>query len=100
MVAELDVVAGKTEYVVYAQCRYPQHVHLQGNDGKGFSLLKDSLIDYGALIGRLREDGFDGVLSVEFVKDCHPKNRADYSEGKVVANAAADLAFIREAWGP
>jgi sugar phosphate isomerase/epimerase len=74
------------------------HVHLQGRDAQGFSLLRDSLIDYGGLLRRLKRDGFDGLLSVEFVKDCHPKARADYSDDRVAANAAADLAFIREAW--
>jgi len=75
------------------------HVHLQGNDGSGFALLRDSVIDYAALLRRLKEDGFDGVLGVEFVKDCHPKDPDEYDDDKVISSAADDLAFIREVWG-
>jgi len=74
------------------------HVHLQARDENGFCLMSECPLDHRAYLGRVRESGFDGILSVEFVRDCHPKDRADYSEDKVVASAAADLAFIREVW--
>ena len=74
------------------------HVHLQGRDDNGFSLLQDAVFDYAAFLRRLRETGFDGVLSVEFVRHCQPDEGETFSDEKVVASAAADLAFIEQVW--
>ena len=46
----------------------------------------------------LAKDGFDGALSIEFVKDCVVARPADFDLGRVLANAQQDRAFVEAAW--
>lgn len=74
------------------------HIHLQARGEDGFCLMKDSPLDHRALLRAIRESGFDGLLSVEFVKDCRPMEGEPFSDDTVVANAATDRAFVLENW--
>ncbi len=74
------------------------HVHLQARDDNGFCLMKDAPMDFRAFVGHLKKSGFDGLLSVEFVKGCSPRDSADYSDEETVASAIADRELVLEAW--
>lgn len=74
------------------------HVHLQARDDNGFCLMKDAPMDFRAFVGHIKKSGFDGLLSVEFVKGCSPRDSADYSDDETVASAFADRELVLEAW--
>lgn len=73
------------------------HVHLQGRRDDEMSLLEEADIDYGAFLRTLDADGFDGVLSIEFVKDCVVERPADFDLDRVLANARHDRVFVKAA---
>lgn len=74
------------------------HIHLQARSENGFCLMKDAPFDFRAFLGHVKQSGFDGLLSVEFVKGCSPKDQATYSDEETVASAQADREFVLEAW--
>lgn len=77
-----------------------RHVHFQGRALDGdFCLLKDAPIDYRALMGVLKAAGFDGPLSIEFVKDCVVPTVADFDLDLVLANAEHDRRFLEQTAG-
>ena len=74
------------------------HIHLQARDANGFCLMRESPLDFGAFLAAARGSGFDGLLSVEFVKGCVPAEGESYSDEAVVAAAAQDRAFVLQKW--
>lgn len=74
------------------------HVHLQARDANGFCLMRESPFDFRAFLGAVRAGGFDGLLSVEFVKDCVPAEGESFSDEAVVAAADQDRLFVLENW--
>jgi sugar phosphate isomerase/epimerase len=72
-----------------------RHLHFQGRTASGdFCLLRDAPIDYRRMLGILARSGFDGPLSIEFVKDCVVPTPADFDLDLVLANAAKDLVHL------
>ncbi len=74
------------------------HIHLQARDAKGFCLMKESPFDFRAFLRHVRLSGFNGLLSVEFVKHCAPLLPADYSDDLVIASASEDRVFVEDSW--
>ena len=70
------------------------HVHLQGRRDGEMSLLEDADVDYSVFLGALAADGFEGALSIEFVKDCVVPDPAAFDLGAVLANAQRDRQFV------
>jgi len=73
------------------------HVHLQGRRDDQMSLLDEADVDYRVVLTAFAEQGFDGALSIEFVKDCVVARPADFDLGRVLANAQRDRAFVEAA---
>ncbi len=72
-----------------------RHVHFQGRTRDGvFCLLEDAPIDYRRLLGILARSGFDGTLSVEFVKDCVVDSPEKMDLSLVLANAEKDRQYL------
>ncbi len=70
------------------------HVHLQGRRDDEMSLLEDADVDYSAFLGALAADGFEGALSIEFVKGCVVPSPSMFDLEVVLANAQRDRAFV------
>ena len=72
-----------------------RHVHFQGRTSSGeFCLLEHAPIDYRRLIGVLARSGFDGPLSIEFVKDCVVPEPELMDLDLVLSNAEKDRQFL------
>jgi len=70
------------------------HVHYQGRKNKKLDFLKYSNIDHDILTRKLIDSGFNGYISLEFVKDCVVKNSEDFDLLLVLKNAKRDRDFI------
>ena len=70
------------------------HVHLQGRRREEMSLLEEADVDYTVFLGELVADGFEGALSIEFVKDCVVPDPAEFDLDLVLANARQDADFV------
>ena len=73
------------------------HVHLQGRRAGEIVLLEEAEVDYAAVLRVLVENGFDGAVSIEFVKDCVVERPADFDLDAVLENARRDRAFVEAA---
>lgn len=74
-----------------------RHLHFQGRTTAGdFCRLEDAPIDYRRMLGVLARAGFDGLLSIEFVKDCVVDAPEDLDLGLVLANAEADRRYLAQ----
>lgn len=70
------------------------HVHLQGRRDDQISLLEEADLDYRTILRALAEDGFDGVLCIEFVKGGIVERPEAMDLREVLANARRDRAFV------
>ncbi len=70
------------------------HVHLQGRRNDAMSLLADADVDYAVFLNELVSDGFDGALSIEFVKGCVVADPSEFDLDLVLANARRDADFV------
>lgn len=70
------------------------HLHLQGRCDGQMELLEDSDLDYEAILGHIFESGFDGYLSIEFVKNCVVNDPVNFDVEDVLKNARQDREFI------
>jgi sugar phosphate isomerase/epimerase len=70
------------------------HVHYQGRKNKKLDLLEYSDIDYDILTKELIKSGFNGHISIEFVKGCVVKKSDDFDLPVVLTNAQQDRDFI------
>jgi sugar phosphate isomerase/epimerase len=70
------------------------HVHYQGRKDNILELLEYSDIDYDALTRKLIESGFNGQISIEFVKDCVVKKPENFNLSLVLNNAKQDRDFV------
>jgi len=75
------------------------HLHLQGRGGGEMELLENSDIDYRRVLGHIFDKGFDGWLSLEFVRGCVVESPEEFDIDLVLENAKADRAFIETVWG-
>jgi len=73
---------------------YVVHVHYQGRKNKEMDLLENSDIDYDVLTKLLIETGFNGHISIEFLKDCVVNKASDFDLSLVLAHAQRDREFI------
>ncbi len=79
--------------------KHVRHVHLQNRDAnEAFTPLAGGTMDYRKLIGRMRADGYDGDMSIEFTADCAPAEASEYDLEKVLSNASADRRFVLDCW--
>jgi len=70
------------------------HVHYQGRRSGKFESLEKSDIDYALLTRELINHGFDGYVSIEFVKDCAPEKHEHFDLQTVLANAIKDREYL------
>jgi sugar phosphate isomerase/epimerase len=70
------------------------HLHLQGRRDGEMTLLKDAEIDYREVLGHMFDEGFDGYVSIEFVRGCVVDSPDDMDLGAVLENARKDREFI------
>lgn len=75
------------------------HLHLQGSSERGMDLLQHSDIDYRAVLSHIFASGFDGYMSIEFVRDCVVDRPEDFDLATVLANAQRDRRFIESVPG-
>jgi len=73
---------------------YVVHIHYQGRKNKEMDLLENSDIDYDVLTKLLIETGFNGHISIEFLKDCVVNKASDFDLSLVLAHAQRDREFI------
>jgi sugar phosphate isomerase/epimerase len=71
------------------------HMHVQGRAGDRMAALEESDIDYSRVLRRIFRGGFDGYVSIEFVRDCVVESPEQLNVEKVLANAARERQFIR-----
>jgi sugar phosphate isomerase/epimerase len=71
-----------------------RHVHLQGRRDDQMSLFSEADIDYAPVFEAFSEAGFEGALSIEFVKDCVVARPENMSVQTVLANAALDREHV------
>ncbi|UCH62067.1 MAG: sugar phosphate isomerase/epimerase [Fidelibacterota bacterium] len=72
------------------------HVHYQGRHNGKMELLNNSDIDYAVLTRALVEHGFEGYISIEFVRDCVVESPEQFDLQVVLANARCDKSYIGE----
>ncbi|GAB5535870.1 MAG: hypothetical protein Rubg2KO_21190 [Rubricoccaceae bacterium] len=70
------------------------HVHLQGRRNDQMCLLEDADVDYSVFLNELATDGFEGALSIEFVKGCVVPHPANFDLELVLSNARRDADFV------
>jgi len=70
------------------------HLHLQGRRGNEMALLEESDIDYRRVLPHIFASGFDGYLSIEFVRDCVVDFPERFDLDTVLANAHRDMRFL------
>lgn len=70
------------------------HIHLQGRRNEEMSLLEEADIDYDDVLTMVAMSGFDGALSIEFVKGCVVRYPGLFDLDRVLANAQRDRAFV------
>jgi sugar phosphate isomerase/epimerase len=87
-----DTEKALCDYEVIAE--HVVHVHYQGRRDKQMDLLEYSDIDYSRLTHALAQHGFEGDISIEFVKDCIAKDVTDFDLNLVLRNAQRDRRFI------
>lgn len=71
------------------------HIHLQGRKDGEMCLLEEADVHYGRLLKHIRDSGFTGYFSIEFVKDGIVKNPVDLDLKKVLKNAEKDRDFAK-----
>lgn len=71
------------------------HLHFQGRTNRDMCLLEEADIDYTLFLAHVFDSGFDGYLSIEFVRDCVVDSPEELDVELVLANAARDHDFIR-----
>lgn len=70
------------------------HFHLQGRRNDEMVWLSRSDLDYDALLTAILTEGYEGDLSIEFVKDCVVPSASEFDLNTVLANARRDRDFI------
>jgi sugar phosphate isomerase/epimerase len=75
------------------------HLHLQGRRGREMELLEESDIDYREVLAHIFASGFDGYLSIEFVRDCVVDSPEQFDLDTVLANAQRDRRFVESVPG-
>ncbi len=70
------------------------HLHLQGRKSGEMELLENADIDYSRVLKHIKATGFDGYVSIEFVRDCVSKSPESFDLFKVLSNAARDREFV------
>lgn len=70
------------------------HLHLQGRAKNEMELLEKSEIDYRRVLAHILSSGFDGLASIEFVRDCVVESPDQFHLDTVLANAARDREFV------
>ena len=70
------------------------HLHLQGRRGSQMELLEGSDIDYRQVLAHIFASGFDGHLSIEFVRDCVVESPEQFHLDTVLENAQRDRRFV------
>ena len=78
---------------------YVVHIHLQGRKDGNMTLLQEASIDYRTFFEALNEHGFEGDLSIEFVKDCVVDSPADFDLEQVIDHAKIDREFVARLMG-
>ena len=76
-----------------------RHVHYQGRHNGKMELLKNSDIDYAVFTRELIKRGFEGYISIEFVRGCVVENPEQFDLQVVLANARRDRNYIAEVLG-
>ena len=82
----------KMEALGWKVVPYKDDVHLSNYDGREHRLPPDGHLDLGALLRRLRENGYQGAISVE----AGPEAFEAEDEARCRENLARVLAFCRE----
>jgi sugar phosphate isomerase/epimerase len=75
------------------------HVHLIGRKGPDYASLEESDLDNRRALEHYFEAGFDGFLSIEFVKGSVVEPPEQIQVAQVLANAARDRDFVRSLKG-
>ena len=75
------------------------HLHLQGRKGREMELLEESDIDYREVLAHVFASGFDGCLSIEFVRDCVVESPEQFDLEAVLENAQRDRRFVESVPG-
>ncbi|MEZ4702757.1 MAG: sugar phosphate isomerase/epimerase [Rhodothermales bacterium] len=73
-----------------------RHIHFQGRKNDAMAFLEEADIDYPALFRAFGERGFQGDLSIEFVKDCVVDRPEQLDLDLVLGNAQRDRRFVEE----